>query len=72
MPDKDVNTSEIKASNEGDAVDVSMLPTNRNQNPDINSRGRGPIIINDPEATSLNRGIFDNENREYYDGDLYR
>ncbi|PLT30788.1 hypothetical protein [Peribacillus deserti] len=72
MQDKDNYTSEIKASTDSDAVDVSMLGTNRKQNPDIKSKGRGPIIINDPEATSVNRAIFENENQEYYDGDQYR
>ncbi|RFU68530.1 hypothetical protein [Bacillus sp. V59.32b] len=57
---------------ENDAVDVSSLSSNSKQNPEIRSGGRGPVIINDPEATELNRGIFDNTHREYYDGDQYR
>lgn len=55
-----------------DSVSVENLSTNRKQHPEIGSRGRGPVIIDDPDATALNEGIFDNTNREYYDGDLYR
>lgn len=61
-----------KGDRSDDAVDVSSLSSNSKQNPQIRSDGRGPIIINDREATELNRAIFDNTHREYYDGDEYR
>lgn len=55
-----------------DSVNVADSPANRKQHPEIGSRGRGPVIINDPDATMLNEGIFDNTHREYFDRDLYR
>ncbi|PLT33384.1 hypothetical protein [Bacillus sp. V5-8f] len=59
-------------SPEDRAVNVESLSTNRHQNPDIGSGGRGPVILDDQNATILNEGIFDNTNREYFDRDLYR
>ncbi|WP_409305405.1 hypothetical protein [Peribacillus sp. SCS-155] len=59
-------------SEESAAVNVKGLDTNRKQHPEIGSGGRGPILINDPEATSLNEAIYDNSNNEYFDADNYR
>ncbi|WP_026695135.1 hypothetical protein [Peribacillus kribbensis] len=61
-----------KRSSGSHAVDVSSLSTNSIQNPDIRSHGRGPVKINDQEATSLNNAIFDHSNSEFYDGDEFR
>ncbi|WP_142919941.1 hypothetical protein [Peribacillus glennii] len=62
-----------KAHSTKDAsVNVESLPTNRNEHPEIGSRGRGPVILDDQNATMLNEGIFENTHREYFDGDLYR
>lgn len=82
MPDRDEFTNGDhfdtirRGSNEklttDESVDVSDSPANRKQNPEIGSRGSGPVIINDEDATMLNQGIFDKTNREYYDPDLYR
>ncbi|PLS17703.1 hypothetical protein CVD28_10770 [Bacillus sp. M6-12] len=81
MPDRNPLSNEgnldSRSDNNADlthdnAVDVSNLSTNRDKNPKIGSRGRGPIIINDPDATVLNEAIFENSDREYYDRDLFR
>ncbi|CAH0345413.1 hypothetical protein [Bacillus sp. CECT 9360] len=74
MADKDkvTNVDHAKKNEDTAAVNVENSSANRKQNPEIGSRGRGPIIINDSDATMLNRGIFENTHREYYDGDEYR
>jgi hypothetical protein len=65
-------TSDQEVTDDSPGIDVSQSSANRKQHPEIGSRGRGPVKINDPDTTMLNEGIFENTNNEYFDSDLYR